>query len=156
MEHIFAQQIIINISGMTILLLWSIGNIIYGTIKTRKLPKSLELYYFWKMAVIWNIVNLSIATFALVGVFQPGVNPSDREAVLGETRTLANILLSNIVLDWFYMLGGFLLARWGLRKSSLKLTGYGKSVILQGLFLLLLDIVLYAVNVYFYGLFSKA
>jgi len=51
--------------------------------------------------------------------------------------------LSNVALYLAYMAGGLNMKERGLRKSNERLIGFGKSVILQGAFLMAFDAVMY-------------
>lgn len=58
-------------------------------------------------------------------------------------HSIEKILLFNAGLDLAYVAGGFYLKERGLRTDNSKLIGFGKSVILQGAFLLAFDGVMY-------------
>ena len=51
--------------------------------------------------------------------------------------------MSNVALYLVYLAGGLYMKERGLRKSNERLIGFGKSVILQGAFLLAFDGVMY-------------
>lgn len=148
-EELFTFQTLINLVGMILLVIWSIVNIGLGIFKTKKLDKKSPQHAFWKMALMWNVVNLAIALFALSGIAQPPTDLSNIDEIIQTTTTMKDILFSNFILDWVYMFAGYILAKHGISKKNATYIGYGKSIIVQGLFLMLLDLVLFANNLYF-------
>lgn len=97
---------------------------------------------FHQMNLYWNSVNLMIAGF---GYWQatkemPG---TDFWATMEAQQGIEKVLLLNGALDVAYIAGGFYLKERGLRKDNDRLIGFGKSVILQGAFLLAFDGVMY-------------
>lgn len=130
--------------GMAVLGGWALANMslwAYAWSQENGVPK-----YFGQMNFFWNTVNLSIAGFALwnqsQGIFE-------ESSVLSEHRKTENILLINAaVLDVAYIASGiYLLHRSkkpGAKKSDM-LQGYGRSLILQGGFLMIFDFVLYGI-----------
>lgn len=98
-----------------------------------------ERKYFFQMNAAWNFVNLGIATFGYLGVSNSNPDLTSIEMVQ-ELEKFDRILLINAGLDLLYVgTGGYLLGR-GLAKNSPQMTGYGRSVLLQGGFLLLFDV----------------
>ena len=94
------------------------------------------------MNAAWNIVNLGIAAFGYYGVQNAEMTLMSSE-IANELSKFNTILLINAGLDILYIGTGAWLWNKGLRDSSSRYTGYGKSVILQGTFLLLFDSILY-------------
>lgn len=66
---------------------------------------------------------------------------------VSEYHKMSKILLMNAGLDVAYITGGFLMKEMAKTRPNKEdiLTGYGRSLILQGGFLLAFDIVLYSV-----------
>ncbi|MFD2513071.1 DUF6992 family protein [Pontibacter locisalis] len=127
--------------GMLILGGWAILNILLSSFKLTNTTRARR--YFFQMNLYWNVVNLLIAGAALHTIF------SD-DAV---TRTLAEsvrlhswnktILYLNIGLDFGYIMSGvYLKERSKNSAKSEQLFGWGQAIVLQGFFLLLLDVVL--------------
>lgn len=133
-------QLDYNRNGMLILGSWAIGNMVWGGIGASQ--SSGEIKAFHQMNVYWNAVNLTIAGF---GYYQatkelPG---TDFWATMEAQQSIEKILLVNAALDVAYMAGGLYLKERGLRTDNSKLVGFGKSVILQGAFLMAFDAVMY-------------
>lgn len=129
-----------NRSGMLILGSWALGNMVWGWIGANQ--STGEVKAFHQMNLYWNAVNLAIAGF---GYYQATkeVPGTDFWATLEAQQSIEEILLVNSALDVAYMAGGFYLKERGLRTSNSRLVGFGKSVILQGAFLMSFDAIMY-------------
>jgi len=120
---------------------WAIGNIALGRIqRSRSLG---EKRYFHEMNVFWNVVNLGIAGAALYGNAHTDPASLGLWESLNEQQRLEKILWFNVALNGSYILGGAWLKERS--KSSSKnperLKGYGNSLMLQGSFLLVYDLI---------------
>ncbi len=129
-----------NQKGMLILGSWAVGNMIWGGIGAGQ--TSGEVKAFHQMNLYWNTVNLAIAGF---GYWQATkeVPGNDFWATMDAQQSIEKILLVNAALDVGYLAGGLYLKERGLRKGNDRLIGFGKSVILQGAFLMAFDAVMY-------------
>lgn len=130
-----------NRNGMLILGSWAVGNMVWGGIGASQ--STGETKAFHQMNLYWNSVNLLIAGF---GYWQatkesPG---ADFWATMEAQQGIEKVLLVNAALDVAYMAGGLYLKERGLRTDNSKLVGFGKSVILQGAFLMAFDAVMYS------------
>lgn len=132
-----------NQNGMLVLGAWSLTNIVTGSILSSKLSDKSK--YFWQMNAAWNTVNLTIAALGYFGGTQNWESSSDIIRII-ENYKLA--YLFNAGLDIGYIMTGFYLKELSNRKlkHTLRLSGYGQALILQGSFLLLFDIALFAIN----------
>ncbi|WP_297335622.1 hypothetical protein [Algoriphagus sp.] len=140
LENFNQTRLEYNKNGMLILGSWAVGNMIWGGLAAGK--ESGELKAFHQMNLYWNSVNLVIAGF---GYWQatkesPG---TDFWQTMEAQQGIEKILLVNAALDVAYMAAGFYLKERGLRKSNDRLQGFGKSVILQGAFLMVFDGIMY-------------
>ncbi|GAB3221437.1 hypothetical protein J0A67_07110 [Algoriphagus aestuariicola] len=129
-----------NQNGMLILGTWAVGNMVWGGIGASHTTG--ETKAFHQMNLYWNSVNLLIAGF---GYWQAtkGNPGTDFWATIEAQQGIEKILLLNGALDLAYMAGGLYMRERGLRTDNSRLIGFGKSVILQGAFLLAFDSVLY-------------
>lgn len=129
-----------NQKGMLILGSWAVGNMVWGGIGASQ--SSGEVKAFHQMNVYWNAVNLAIAGF---GYWQATKEVPDNDfwATMEAQQSMEKILLVNAALDVAYMAGGLYLKERGMRKDNDRLIGFGKSVILQGAFLMAFDAVMY-------------
>jgi hypothetical protein len=144
MEDFYRKSAKNNQTAMWMLGTWAIGNMTVGGISMRQTDGSAK--YFHQMNLMWNTVNLGIATYGLLSK-TPEFTPIWEELVSNHRKT-ENLYLINAGLDLVYMASGaYMIHR---SKSSLKkadmLEGYGKSVILQGGFLLAFDTLFWLVQ----------
>lgn len=104
-----------------------------------------ETYYFHRMTIYWNLVNLGIAGAGLLGSRKANPNETLAQAVRQHER-MKQILLFNTGLDVAYVAGGAYLLERGRNRPDdrARLTGFGKSIIVQGGFLFVFDLVNYA------------
>lgn len=129
-----------NQKGMIILGSWAVGNMVWGGIGASQTSGQTKAFH--QMNLYWNSVNLIIAGF---GYWQatketPG---NDFWATMEAQQSIEKVLLFNAGLDLAYIAGGFYLKERGLRNEKDQFIGFGKSVILQGAFLLAFDGVMY-------------
>lgn len=104
-----------------------------------------EVNYFHKMNVYWNLVNLGIAGFGLLGSRRANARSETLANAIRRHENMKQILLINAGLDVAYVVGGAYLrerANSHLDKAD-QLRGYGKSIMVQGGFLLAFDLVNY-------------
>jgi hypothetical protein len=134
----------LNRTAMSVLLGWAVLNI--GTGVTGHFTTQGDTQAFFQANAAWNVVNLAIAGFGLHGQLTAQPETWGLARSLAEGQQMEKILLLNAGLDVGYMaLGGFLLER-GLRTDSARFRGWGRSLLLQGGFLLLFDSALWWLN----------
>jgi len=129
-----------NQKGMVILGSWAVGNMVWGGIGASQTTG--ETKAFHQMNLYWNSVNLVIAGF---GYWQatketPG---TDFWVTMEAQHGIEKVLLFNGALDLAYIAGGLYMKERGFRNGNERLIGFGKSVILQGAFLMAFDGVMY-------------
>lgn len=137
------DRISLNKNGMLVLGGWAVTNIAIGGIAMTQTSGSVK--YFHQMNAAWNSVNLAIAGFGYAGARGMDSDISFGET-LGEFHSLERILLFNAGLNVGYMATGAYLWERGIRTDSNRLRGYGQSMILQGGFLFVFDLTLYALS----------
>lgn len=105
-----------------------------------------EAKYFHQMNIYWNLVNVGLAGVGLLGSKGSG-NLSPLETLKAQHST-EKIYLLNTGLDVGYIFGGLYLAELGNRFPDRhdQFKGFGKSIVVQGSFLLVLDLVMYFVH----------
>lgn len=132
--------------GMLVLGGWAVANILSGSIYAGKTEGAQR--YFHQMNIGWNAVNLGIAA---LGYYQAVTADPDTWSLAESIRrnyNLEKILLLNTGLDLAYMAGGF----WMQEKAKSateypeRLKGFGRSLVLQGAFLLVFDIASFAIH----------
>ncbi|HYO72889.1 MAG TPA: hypothetical protein VEU33_43195 [Archangium sp.] len=138
------EAVRLNQTAMGVLLGWAVLNMGAGT--AGHFTTEGERKAFWQANAAWNVVNLAIGGFGLYGQLTATPETWDLARSLAEGQKMEKLLLLNAGLDVGYIaFGGFLLER-GLRTDSAQLRGWGKSLLLQGGFLLLFDAVLWGLN----------
>ncbi|RAU84506.1 hypothetical protein DP923_02985 [Pontibacter arcticus] len=135
-----SQAEIIRI-GMLVLGGWAILNIVIGGFKLTKASRSKK--FFFQMSLYWNIVNLCIAGASLYTLLSEDVAVRTLAESLQQHEFYKKILYLNIGLDVaYFFLGKYLQQRASLSAKTEQLQGWGSAIVLQGLFLFILDLVL--------------
>ncbi|MEL6943484.1 MAG: hypothetical protein AAFO82_12510, partial [Bacteroidota bacterium] len=131
-------------TAMTILGTWAVGNIALGSVLASR--QEGETKYFNQMNAGWNAVNLVIAGFGYFGAMKMDAATLDMYGSIQEHYKIQKVLLFNAGLDIGYMLGGaYLIERSKNRVDNAeRLSGFGKSIALQGAFLFVFDLITYA------------
>jgi len=144
-QSFYAGSLKINNTGMYVLGSWALANIAAGAYGWAAATGDMK--YFGQMNLFWNVINLSIAGFALYGNYNTDLSILTGQEMLAKHLKTENILLINSALDFGYIGAGFLMRH--LSSGSVKrgdlLKGYGNSVIMQGAFLLVFDLVMYGI-----------
>lgn len=136
------RQMKFSRGGMYSLNSWAVANITYGSIAY--FNSHGEAKYFHQMNMLWNVVNLGIAIPGLIKTYKK--KPVTFESVLKAQKQTESIYLFNAGLDLGYIASGWALRNLGFRKTgedAFRLKGYGSSLMMQGGFLLLHDVVEY-------------
>ncbi len=129
---------------MWVLGAWAAGNILAGAVGSSQ--TSGQTKYFHQMNMGWGIINLSLAGVGLYGALH-GNNALSLSASLQAQGKLEKIFLFNAALDIAYITGGFYLQERSRRAVNPdRLKGFGKSIVLQGAFLLLFDAAMYGIH----------
>ncbi len=144
-QEFYSHSLKINNTGMLVLGSWAVGNIAtgaYGWIRNEGDRK-----YFSQMNLFWNLINVTIAGFALHGNAGTDLTELSNNEMISKHLNTEKILLINSGLDIGYIGAGYLMRYFSgsSRNRADLLRGYGNSVMLQGAFLLVFDSVLYLV-----------
>lgn len=141
LEGFNATRLLYNQQGMLILGSWALLNLLVGTIRGFQTRGQVQAFH--QMNAYWNLVNLGIACFGYWQASQFSL-PIIFWEVISAQQQIEKVLLFNAALDLGYMAVGFLLIERGLRLEKERWIGFGKSILLQGAFLLLFDGILVA------------
>lgn len=130
-------------TAMTILGTWAVGNIAVGGILSTQ--QTGETKYFNQMNAGWNLVNLAIAGFGYYGALKGDPSTLDLYSSIHEQHKLQKLLLFNAGLDVGYVMGGLYLVERSKNTTDRpeRLSGFGKSIMLQGGFLFAFDLITY-------------
>ncbi len=134
-----------GIYGMSVLGSWAAGNFIYSGVSLKGAEGAER--YFHIMNIGWNAVNFAIATGGMVEALVAKPGSFNLDATITMQRRMETILLVNTGLDVAYMGTGLLLTHLADSSSRREvLLGFGNSLMLQGGFLLVFDLILYAIH----------
>jgi hypothetical protein len=139
LEEINQTRLVYNQQGMLILGTWAVVNLILGTLASFRTRGQSQAFH--QMNAYWNVVNLGIAAYGFWQARQVAV--LNFWEVLLAQQDIEKILLANAALDFGYISLGLYLIERGRRLEKDKWLGFGKSIVLQGAFLLLFDAILY-------------
>lgn len=140
-----SHRIHINKTGMKVLGGWGVANAVAGGIGYFAANND-EWKYFHEMNAMWGVINAGIAWAGLAGVRKEMNAKYTYKQAYGKYRSNKKLYLINIGLDVLYVGGGVALNEAGnsAKKNQNMLHGFGKSVAIQGVFLLLFDNVMFA------------
>lgn len=142
-DFYYENSLSLQKTGMVTLGTWAGMNIISGSVGYFRTGN--EHKYFHQMNAAWNLVNAGIAAFGYLGVVNADMRMSS-SGMIAEMSKFDRILLINAGLDLVYIGTGIYLWKRGVNNNSDRLLGYGRSVVLQGGFLLAFDAVLYLIH----------
>ncbi len=126
----------VAVAAMAILAVWAA--FWAGFSVTRYNSKDKAKKAFWRMSLYWGIINLAVAAFGLVQT-QTRKNEFIQSRSLQEQQV--TIVGINVHLDVLYIVIAAILVISAHKKTPRRL-GYGKAILVQGLFLLIFDIIL--------------
>lgn len=139
------QRLEVQEVGMWVLSIWAVSNILVNAFLVKGASGSRS--HFLQMNIYWNIVNLILGAVGLRYALTADPASFDLATSVSEFHQMGKVLMVNAGLDVAYITGGFLMKE--MAKSREKkhdvLLGYGKSLIFQGAFLLVFDIILFAI-----------
>lgn len=143
-DSMAVARVTLQKNNMWVLAAWAGANIVQGTISAGD-AKGND-HYFHQMNAYWNTVNLAIAGFGLYAVKKQlaGIHTAERNRT--EQQKIEKLLILNTGLDAAYIMTGLYLHERGTRLNRDQPIGYGNSLMLQGGFLLIFDIIQYAEN----------
>lgn len=146
LEAINRQRLKLNQTHMLVLGGWAVGNILTGLALKGQATGSTR--YFHEMNVFWNLVNLGLAGGGLYAALTTDPGGFDLWQTYHEQQKLEKIILFNCALNVGYMAAGAYLTERARRgeKQAERWKGYGRSLVLQGAFLLIFDAVQYGVH----------
>jgi hypothetical protein len=140
-DSVAQRRALLNKTNMTILLAWSGANLVQGSISAGNLKGS--THYFHQMNAYFNIINLAIAGYGLYEVRKQMNKKLSLYQNLRQQQKIESLLLLNTGLDLTYITTGLYLRERGTNKLNDQTKGYGGSLMLQGSFLLVFDIIQY-------------
>lgn len=140
-DSIAFERIKLSKNNMFVLGAWAGANIIQGSISAGNATGS--DHYFHQMNAYWNVANLALAGLGLWSAKKQLTKHYTLAENITEQHKIEKILLLNTGLDVAYMVTGLYLKEKGNRLNHEQPVGYGNSLLLQGGFLLVFDIIQY-------------
>lgn len=141
---------LISRNSMVLLGSWGLGNMAAGGIGWALAPKGSEAMYFSQMNLFWNVVNVGIAVPGYLRARKSLKNPKwDAYSTFKDQRAHETVYLINMALDVAYVgTGVWMLERANTTSNRWQplLKGYGGSLIMQGSFLLINDLVVWLID----------
>jgi hypothetical protein len=125
--------------GMCFLTSWATINIVGGS-AAFFMTGDKEWKSFHEMNVYWNTVNLGLGISGLLLNRKTRTDLNLKESIRAQKK-VERIFLVNSAIDLLYIGGGLAMRNYQNAKNSERMQGYGNSLILQGSFLLLFDVV---------------
>ena len=132
-------------TGMLVLGGWAAANIASGLVM-RSNTKGVDSR-FWEMNALWNGVNLVLAGFGYMSAVKLGTDGTTLELYQAQ-MSMDKIFLFNAGLDIGYIaLGAWMTERSkNVTKNVDRWKGYGRSIMLQGAFLLAFDMAMVLIH----------
>ncbi|WP_460622795.1 DUF6992 family protein [Hymenobacter tenuis] len=134
--------------GMAVLGTWALLNLVISGYYVARTDTRTQAHHFHLMNVGWNVVNALLAVWGILQAHPQQVAGLTLAESLAAQFTFEKILLFNAGLDVAYLcVGSWLQARADTEdaKRPERLAGFGRSLWLQGGFLLLFDVGFYLV-----------
>ena len=147
LTSINSNRLQLNKRSMYVLGGWAVTNIAVGTYMRGRTQGSTR--YFHEGNAAWNLVNLALAGGSLWAA--SGADPAAFDAIqtITEQQKIEKLLLFNAGLDLGYMASGLYLMERSRRGTGVKfdrLKGYGQALLLQGGFLFVFDLTVFALH----------
>lgn len=132
--------------GMGVLGAWALLNLVVSGYHVAHTDARTATHHFHLMNVAWNVVNALLAVWGILSAHPQQVAGLTLPESLAAQTHFENILLLNAALDVGYVgIGQWLRGRTATAARPERMEGYGRSVLLQGGFLLVFDLGFYAV-----------
>ncbi|WP_133162522.1 DUF6992 family protein [Flavipsychrobacter stenotrophus] len=137
------QRLIINLKGMQVLTGWGIANTAVGAAGYFA-AKDDQWKYFHGMNAAWGIVNTGIAAYGFSRIKNQARERVDFNKAYNHYKQDKKVLLVNMGLDVAYIAGGYYLMNLGTtdHNNPQLYLGFGRSIMIQGAFLLAFDNIL--------------
>lgn len=140
------RRVATNKTGMTILGAWGAANIVGGVAGALSATDQ-EWKSFHTMNALWGVVNLGIAGMGYMGARKEAGQILSCDKMLGRYESGKRLFLINAGLDVVYIGSGMALTSYADDLDNPdRWRGYGKSVTMQGIFLLVFDGTMYALH----------
>ncbi|MBB4599731.1 hypothetical protein HNQ93_000789 [Hymenobacter luteus] len=134
--------------GMAVLGFWALLNLVVSCYHVARTDVRSEVHHFHLMNMSWNVINALLAVWGILQAHPQQVAGLGLAESLSAQFSFEKILLLNVGLDVAYLcIGSWLRARAAAPAAARpeRLAGFGRSLWLQGGFLLVFDAAFYFV-----------
>lgn len=142
-----ARELLVG-RGLAVLAAWALLNLVVSGYFLRKADRRYAAYYFHGMNVGWGLINALLACWGILHIqFSPPVGLRLADLVQAQ-RHYETLFAINTGLDAAYVMTGFyLVARSAIPEEAraARLLGFGRSLWVQGGFLLVFDALMWSV-----------
>ncbi len=141
-----AKRIKTNHTGMKILGAWGAANIV-GGVTGALVATDKEWQSFHTMNALWGAVNLGIAGMGYLGARKEAKESMACGTMLNRYESGKRLFLINAGLDVIYIGSGMALTSYADELDNpTRWRGYGKSIMMQGVFLVIFDGTMFALH----------
>ncbi len=129
--------------GLAVLAVWVLGNVLVSGYYVAHTDRRAAAHHFHFMNVAWGLVNAGIATWGILNLYRALPAGWSLAAEAAAHHHDERLFFVNAGLDVLYVLAGFWLARRATAPDAsrpVRLAGFGRSLKLQGGFLLGFDL----------------
>jgi hypothetical protein len=146
-DSLFSRQKFLKTQSVANIVLssWSVGNLIVNPVLKNNfsMVNTSSSFYFYQMNFSWNLVNSGISALSYLSLKKAKKNSWNIVSLNKDIHKVRKSLAINMGLDICYSTFGILLRSNSLRKNlpMHQYKGYGNSLILQGGFLFLFDLI---------------
>lgn len=129
--------------GLAVLAAWALLNLLVSGYYLAHADRRFEPFYFHAMNVGWGLVNALLACWGILNLHFQAPDGLRAAELIQSQLFNENLFILNSGLDVVYITAGFWLRALALaagREQPLRLAGFGRSLWLQGGFLLVFDV----------------
>lgn len=146
-KDFYAKSLNINKKGMFVLGSWGIGNALIGGVSLINHQGSVENMAFHQMNVGWGVINTAISGLGYIKTRNSEI-PENGIKTWEAQQKIQQTFAVNAALDAAYIGFGMYLTEKGKNdtEKGFRSQGFGKSIIMQGAFLGIFDIAMYAIQ----------
>ena len=133
--------------GLAVLAAWALLNLIGSGYFVSRADRRHESYFFHGMNVGWGAINAALAVWGVLHLHFSAPAELRLADVFQEQLANENLFILNSGLDVAYIMTGFFLRAYAYVPGVMhpvRLRGFGRSLWVQGGFLLLFDVVMWS------------
>lgn len=145
-RQLYVHDMNLNKTGMTILGSWAVANVV-GGVTGLAVSTDKEAKAFWGMNAIWGAVNTGFAVMGYWGANREKKMQYSCDQLVEKHEFYKNLFLLNAGLDVAYIGTGLVLNSYANDfNNPAMIHGFGKSIAMQGIALILFDGTMYTLH----------